>query len=365
MSSHRFDTEATAETLHQVQAQIATAIVSRARPEQSLVRRRKAAPGTLMLAAYAFVKHAETLLDEGSAYDLPASLKKFQEAKELAPTYARTYCGISHCNTEMALRGASPSSTLVSIARESALRAIELDAEMIESYSCLGSAQALEWDWESAEKSFLHGQGLGFQASASRRYGIFLAALGRYDEASHHLEAAQRIDPFSNRQKVARAKFLHLRGRFAEGLRQLSEPSIYGPLPVEAHFLFALMAAHLGKREQAMQLIESVRAAYGAELPMMAGVAEVLAMTGDKEEANRIARNLRLLSIDANISRFRQALLAMAMGDSEGALSFLTLAVEEREAELVWIGVDPRFDAIRTTPAFQSLVHKVVPALQS
>ncbi|MGB8539606.1 MAG: hypothetical protein WCD57_24490 [Acidobacteriaceae bacterium] len=362
MSSHRFDTEATAEVLRQVQAQIATAIVSRARPEQSMVRRRKAAPSTLMLAAYAFVKHAETLLDEGSGYDLPASLKKFQEAKELAPGYARSYCGISHCNTEMALRGARPSSALVSFARESALHAIELDPEMIESYSCLGSAQALEWDWESAEKSFLHGHGLGFQASASRGYGIFLAALGRYDEACHHLEAAQRIDPFSNRQKVARARFLHIRGRFEEGLRQLSEPLIYGPIPVEALFLFALMAAHLGKKEQAIQLIEGIRAAYGAELPMMAGIAEVLAMTGDKEEANRIARGLKLLSIDAPISRFRQALLAMAMGDKEAALSFLTMAVAEREAELVWIGVDPRFDALRTTPGFQALVHKVVPA---
>jgi tetratricopeptide (TPR) repeat protein len=251
------------------------------------------------------------------------------------------------------------------MARESALRAIELDAQMIESYSCLGSAQALEWDWESAEKSFLHGQGLGFQASASRRYGIFLAALGRFDEASHHLEAAQRIDPFSNRQKVARTKFLQIRGRFEEGLRQLSEPLIYGPLPVEARLLVALMAAQLGKKEPAMELIESIRPDYGAELPMMAGIAEVLAMTGDKEEANRIARGLKLLSMDAPISRFRQALLAMAMGDSEGALSFLTLAVEEREAELVWIGVDPRLDAIRKTPGFQALVHKVVPALES
>ena len=111
MSSHRFDTEATAEVLDQVQQQIATAIVSRARPELSLVRRRKAAPSALMLAAYAFVQHAETLLDEGSAYDLPAALKKFQEARELAPAFARSYCGISHCNTEIALRGAGPSST--------------------------------------------------------------------------------------------------------------------------------------------------------------------------------------------------------------------------------------------------------------
>ncbi len=365
MSSHRFDTEASAEVLAQVQGQIATAFASRARPELSLVRRRKAAPSALTLAVYPLVMHAEMLLDEGASSDLPAALMKFQEARELAPAFARPYCGISHCNTEMALRGASPSSTLVSIAKEAALRAIELDAEMIESYSCLGSAQALDWDWENAEKSFLHGLGLGFHVSASRRYGLFLAALRRYDEASYHLDAAQRIDPFSNRQKVARTKFLHLKGRFEDGLRQLSEPLIYGPLPVEARFLLALMAAHKGNKDQAKQLIESTRPASGAELPMMAGIAEVMALIGETEQANQIARGFKLLSLDAAISRFRQALLSLALGDSESALSFLALAVEEREAELVWIGVEPRFDSIRQTTAFQELVDKVVPALRS
>jgi TolB-like protein len=364
MSSHRFDTEASAEVLPQVQEQIATAFVSRARPEQSHVRRRLATPSALTFAVYPLVLHAETLLDEGSASDLRASLMKFQEARELAPAFARSYCGISHCNIEMALRGASPSSTLVSIAKEAALRSIELDAEMIESYSCLGSAQALEWDWENAEKSFLHGSELGFHVSASRRHGLFLAALGRNDEASHHLEAAQRIDPFSNRQKVARTKFLHITRRFAEGLHLLSEPLIYGPLPVEARYLIALMAAHLGNKEQAKQLIESIRPASGAELPMMAGVAELLALIGETEQANQIVRGFKLLSIDAAISRFRQALLSLALGDGEGALSFLTLAVEEREAELAWIGVDPRLDSIRQTAVFKDLAGRVTPQLR-
>jgi TolB-like protein len=365
MSSHRFDTEASGEVLSQVQEQIASAFVSRARPEQSHVRRRKATPSALTYAVYPLVLHAETLLDEGSASDIPAALMKFQEARELAPAFSRSYCGISHCNIEMALRGASPSSTLVSIAKEAALRAIELDAESIESYSCLGSAQALEWDWENAEKSFLYGQGLGFQVSASRRYGLFLAALGRYDEASHHLEAAQRTDPFSNRQKVARLKFLRLTRRFEEGLGQLSEPLHYGPLPLEARFLLALMAVQVGKKDQAKQLIDTIRPTSGAELPMMAGVAEVLAQIGEMEQANQIARSFRILSLDAAISRFRQALLSVALENAEGALSFLKLAVEGEEAELVWIGVDPRFDPIREMAGFRALAHKVIPAMQS
>jgi hypothetical protein len=65
--------------------------------------------------------------------------------------------------------------------------------------------------------------------------------MGRFDEASHHLEIAQRVDPFSNRQKVARTKFLHLTRRYEDGAHQLSELSIYGPLPVEAQFEFATL----------------------------------------------------------------------------------------------------------------------------
>jgi TolB-like protein len=361
MSSHRFDTEASAETLAQVQEQIATAFISRARPEQSHVRRRKATPGALTYAVYPLTLHAETLLDEGSASDIPSALLKFQEARDLAPSYARSYCGISYCHTELALRGVASSSTLVSLAEKAALRARELDPEMIESYSCLGSVQALQWDWESAQKSFLHGLSLGTHVSASRRYAFFLAALGRYDEASHHLGTAQRIDPFSNRQKVARLKLLHITRQFEEGLRQLSEPLIYGPLPMEARFLLALMAAHLGKKEQAKHLVESIRPDSGAQLSLMAGIAEVLALSGENEHANSIVQGLKLLSPDAAISRFRQALLSLALDDTQGALSLLALAVEDREAELVWIGVDPRFDSIRQTKVFNDLARKVLP----
>ena len=67
-----------------------------------------------------------------------------------------------------------------------------------------------------------------------------------------------------------------------------------------------------------------------------------------------------MLSLDTAISRFRQALLSLALGDGEGAFSFLKLAVEDREAELVWIGVDPRFDPIRKMEGFQALVNKVI-----
>ena len=90
------------------------------------------------------------------------------------------------------------------------------------------------------------------------------------------------------------------------------------------------MSAHVGNKEQAKRVVESIRPASGGQLPMMAGIAEVLALIGEIEEAEQIARGFKLLSLDTAISRSRQALLSIALGDGESAVSFLRLAVEDR-----------------------------------
>jgi TolB-like protein/Flp pilus assembly protein TadD len=361
LSSHRFDTEAEGAALSRVQEQIATAFASRARPQHSLVRKRKASPSPLTMAAYPMVMHAESLLDEGTALDLPAALLKFQEAREVAPTYARTYCGIAQCNLEMALRGTVPGSGLVAVAKEAANRAIELDPEMIEPYSCLGGAQALSWEVEEAERSFLHGERLGMNAPAARRYALYLTALGRFEEAANRFEAVQQVDPFSNRQKVSWAKFLYMTGRFEEASRRLSEPLLYGPLPVEERFLIALMLAHRGDRVRARKLVEEIRAAHGRQPAMIAGIAEILAMIGEQGEAQQLAESLKLLSLDTALSRYRQALLALALGNPDGALTFLRLALEDREPELVWIRVEPRLRSLQGGAAFEEIADSVLP----
>jgi hypothetical protein len=107
-----------------------------------------------------------------------------------------------------------------------------------------------------------------------------------------------------------------------------------------------------------------MRPASAAELPMMAAIAEVLALSGDGEQARRMVQGFSLLSLDTAISRFRQALLSLALGEKQNALSLLELAVEDREAELVWLGVDPRLDSLRQTTSFVEICGKVNPHWQ-
>jgi TolB-like protein/tetratricopeptide (TPR) repeat protein len=361
LSSHRFETEASEETLFQVQAEIATAFISRVRPEVSMIRRRRASAGTLIMSVYPLVMQAEKLLDEGSASDLQAALLKFTEAAGRAPRYARTLSGIARCHLELAVRGLSSTSASVSMAKEASLRAIELDPEMVDPHATLGSALAMQWDWQGAEKSFLRGLSLGTHTSALRDYALFLAARKRFDEASEYLGNAQRIDPFSYRQKAARAKFFHLTRRYSEAIRLWSGPLIHGPLPLEARFFLALMLVGLGDTANATQLVQDIRPAAGAQLAMMAGIAEVLALSGEVRAAEDIAKDLKLLAPDSQLCKYRQALLAVAFGDGKRSLDLLRTALKMREPELVWIGVEPRFDPLRTESDFEAVVANVTP----
>ncbi len=364
ISTHRFETEANEETLFQVQAEIATAFVSRVRPEVSIIRRRRAGAGSLIMTVYPLITQAEKLLDEGPASELQAALLKFQEAADQAPQYARAYSGIARCHLELLVRGASSKSASVALARDASLRAIELDAGMVDPHATLAGALALEWDWEGAEKSFLQGLSLGTNASALRDYALFLTALNRFDEASEYLGAAQRIDPFSHRQKVARAKFFHLSRRYSEAISLWSGPLIHGPIPIEVHFYRALISIALGDTGNAKRLVESIRPDSGAQLAMMAGISEVLALSGEAEEARQIATGLNLFAPDSSLRKYRQALLAIAFGDKERALALIDSAVRFREPELVWIGVEPRFDQLRSEPAFNDFVRKVIPSFR-
>ncbi len=99
------------------------------------------------------------------------------------------------------------------------------------------------------------------------------------------------------------------------------------------------MFAQLGNKECAKQMVDSIRPDAGSQIPLMAGIAEVLALSGETERAKRIVTDFKLLESVPPISRFRQAALSLAFGDREHSLSFLAKALEDREAELLWIGV--------------------------
>jgi TolB-like protein/Flp pilus assembly protein TadD len=357
--SQRFEAELDANSRFRVEEQIASALVSRVAPRQSVVRKLQASAAPSLLKLYPIILAAEELLEQGHGADLPAALARFQSVAQSAPEYARAHCGIAQCYFGMAQRGAPESAQLVAQARKASLRALELDPEMIEAHAALACALAMEWNWKEAETSFRRALELGSHHGTYRQFSAFLAALGRFDEAWNYLQLAQEIDPFSYRQKASYARFLFWSRRYKEAGEHFSRPLMYGPLPPEVLVYQALVEVQLGHSEEAKKIAQTMQRNAGPHSLFQTAIAEIYALSGERVLAAGIVEESGLLDPAYPNSKFRKASLSLALGDANKAISLLNDSWEQREAELPWLAVDARFDPIRERPRVTKIARSV------
>jgi tetratricopeptide (TPR) repeat protein len=279
---------------------------------------------------------------------------------ESDPHCVRAICGMAQSYCEMALRGVPDSAAVISNASQAVQRATTFDSELIELPACRGSALTLSWRWREAEVSFKQALALGEHAATYRQYALLLAAQSRLREAWNYIQRAQQIDPFSYRQKVLYTRLLYLSRNYEDGLRYVSEQLLYGRLPNEAELYRAMMLISHNRREEASRVAQELLDKTSGQPVMMSGVAELLAACGETDAAGRIAADSDLFASNSPISKFRQALLLVALGNRDLAISLLSAAYEEHEAELIWLGCDPRLDTIRRDARFTVLLDGVM-----
>ena len=361
--SQRFEANADAQGLFVLTEQLASSLISRTRPEVSDNRKRNAPVSEAVIALLPNLYGAESLLDTGTAADLQSALAKFKAVADRLPDFARPYVGMAQCHYLAAIRGGARPAASVSLARQAAVRAIALEPEMITAQTAMGCVHALAWEWEPAEVCFQKALELGEHPTAHRHYALFLTTMKRFDEAFYHLQKAQAIDPFAISQKIASTLFFSLSGRLEEASRSSAEQMAFGALPVRARLYMALALFQAGQLEEAKRAAQENRIGASGEPALVSLVAEILARCGEIDLATQSARQFRLLSPDAPISGYRQALLALALGRCDEVLPHLERACADKDPELVWLEVEPRFDPIRAEPRFIALLGKVMPPL--
>lgn len=240
-------------------------------------------------------------------------------------------------------------------------QAQSLDPEMIQVHACTGALATLERDWDIAEAAFQEAIRLGPHTATYRQYSLLLAVQERFDESWGYLQKALEMDVFSHRQQTACARFLYISRRYSEIGQFLKESWFCGPIPAEARLYAALSYLALGKTEPALQIAHAVRGQAGIQRTIAALLAEVLAQCGETAAAQELVRSLDLLSPGNGLSRFRQALLAAALGDLSAAMTFLASAHAQQEPELIWLQTEPRLDSLRNQSQFIEMLDGTAP----
>ena len=241
------------------------------------------------------------------------------------------------------------------------LKALELDEELAEAHASLASL-AYRWDWDfaAADREFRRAIALNPSAASVRHsYALFLALQGRFDDALVEMTRAGELDPLSLPISAGIGRVLDLARRPSDAIAQYERTIDVDPSFAAVYFDLSIALRHVGRWGDAFEAARRAVALAPAKPSYRGNLAISWVQTGHPNDAQQEFNELAALAQRTYVSPVVFAFLALAFDDSDGALTRLEQAVDERSAEALYLGVDPDFDPLRRHSRFQSLLERI------
>jgi TolB-like protein/DNA-binding winged helix-turn-helix (wHTH) protein len=286
------------------------------------------------------------------------SLDYFEQAIRKDPGFALPYAGLADSYRILGTWEFLPPKEAYPKAKAAAQRALEIDRTLAEAHASLGMIRIeYDWDWSSSEDEFKRAIQLNPNyATAHQWYAQYLSLVGRHDEALVESERARQLDPLSLIINATEAVYLSNARRYEEAIKQLHKTLEIDSNFVIAHFYLAEAYAQTSRFPEAIAEAQKAVSLSGAAPVIVADLARVYAVAGNRAAANRL---LKEVSSRSYVPKYGVALAHIALGEHEQAFAWLEKAVEDRSPNLPWLKVDPRVDPLRSDPRFQDLLRRM------
>ena len=292
---------------------------------------------------------------------LTKALDCFMQATERDPGYAQAYVGRADCYNLLGFYNALAPAEAFPGAKSAAKRALELDAMLAEAHTSLAYARMLyDWEWDAAEKGFKRALELnpGY-ANTHHWYSEFLMAMGRSDEAIGEAKRAQELDPLGLIISTLLGMALYYARQYDQAIDEFRKVMDMDATVIATNLWLGL--AYLQKQSygDAVRVLERGCALPGARPYMVGFLGLAYGLSGRRDEAVTLLRDLEELSKAAYVSSFAMALVSLGLGHKDEALGLLERAFEERASSLFWLRVDPALDDLRSEPRFEAILGKM------
>jgi adenylate cyclase len=280
-------------------------------------------------------------------------IELFKEAIEKDPNYALAYTGL--------LDGYTYLNNPVE-ARKAAVTALELDPTLGEAHASLGFFTFLyDWDWLKAEVEFRLAIDLSPNyAQAHHWYSIYLAQMGRHEEAIREARLAKPLDPLSLSMNQTAGLVFCVARQYDRAVDELRKVIEMDANYAAAHGTLGLVYARKGMCEQAIEEFEKVASLAGGH----PGVATSLkgltaysyAVCNRPDKARALVEEI---CAEPTASAYLLATIYASLDEPDRALDWLERAYADRDFQLVSLKVDPAFDLLRSNTCFQNLLARI------
>ncbi|HSK72526.1 MAG TPA: tetratricopeptide repeat protein, partial [Pyrinomonadaceae bacterium] len=310
--------------------------------------------GTSNAEARIFYLKAHSLWSQRNLISLRKAAELFRKATEKDPEFALAFSGLSNSYFLLSVWGGVPAKEIFPQAKAASLKAIELAPEVAEGHLSLAMVHWLyEYDWQAADREFKTAIELNPDyARAPHWYGLFLAEMGRFDEAIESEKRALAMEPQSLPVKADLARVLFYARRFDESLAQ------YRGIIVNPHFgaiKFELLELYeaAGMTNEWAALMER---GGGFDNLDNRKAFETGGMTGYWRKQIEMHQNSEISDWH---DYYNLGTLYAQINDRERTFELLKKAIEVRDHRMAQIKIHPKVDNLRSDPRFIELLKQM------
>ncbi len=313
-------------------------------------------------AARDAVLRGRSYIVRGDPESLNRSLLYFKQAVKSDPNYAPAYAGVADAYEELATFGVMLPTEAFPPAKEAALTALRLDPNLAEAHASLGMIQTkYDWDWKAADESFRRAIELNPQYDlAHEEYALLLMVTGHADQAIAHCKRAFELSPLG-RQAIGELPFMfYLAHQYDASIAQYRRAIELDPESLEDREGAADAYAAAGRNAEAFAQYQQWAHMARYPEPIIDDLARSYASAG---MPGYWRKRLRMEQIEEeethDVFTYRRASLHARLHQTDQSLEWLERAYAEHNGRLIYLRVDPVFDALHREPRFENLAKRI------
>lgn len=344
-----------------VQEQISREISDRLRVQLSgKDLQRMAHQSTTDSAAYQLYLQGRFQWNKRTLEGMQESLDYFQQAIQKDPQYALAYAGQADAYALLADFSVLPAKEVLPKLESAARQALQREDSLAEAHTSLAWANFHHWDWAGAEKEFKRAIELNQSyPTAHAWYGEYLMVLGRFDEAQREITRALEMNPLSPVLKLALGYRFYYARQFPQAIDQIQKTLAAEPSFVPAHVYLGRARQQTGKYAEAIGEFRKALELSQGDTNELAYLGQAYAAGGQDAEARKILAQLKQRSQQTYVQPLAMALIHTLLREKDQAFDWLQKAFDDRSTGLVYLKVDPAWDAIRDDPRFAEVQARV------
>ncbi len=304
----------------------------------------------------AYVAYLKALAAYRKDLDAARALAYFQQAIDAAPDFAPAHAGIALMYQDLSWGGAMSIAEAQSRGRAAMRKALSLDPKEPTALRVQADSRVYDWDWEGAAAVFATAiEAFPSHAGLRVSHAHLLAVYGRFEDARKEILRAYRLDPqaFETGMHVGA---IHHATRDYDGAGKYARRQEKA-FPGSGLLILAEVAILTEQYDEAASFCRE--GPPGRDWPIVCLV-YAYGLKGDRAAAIGALDQLkRRAASKKHVSPLGWAIAYIGLGDKDKALKWLEQAYEERDPSLIHLGLDPKFDPLRSERRLRALVEKM------